>query len=308
MPRAEYLLANIWNRVQGGRLQTEAVLEDALAAALEALGVWEKLHQHLGLSPEIPSNSPKVSTQETVEEGRTDITLRWSNAYSLNLELKIDDPPGKDQIERYLRSGVDVLAIARLPSHIDVQEVNGRKYRGVVTWSQFRKLEWIEAPLEWRQLLHLLDVTGVVMKKVDRTELEGIIRSWDTWDTLQEWSRKGMEAVLEVLHEADLNWVYKEKKRQRVRVDMTHQRIVWWMWHPPWQDDSLAIYSGLFMGRPKEAKNDPVLEPGFPDLMLAFHVDPDSARKELPKRPRIAESSKTLGGADNRSSAARAPA
>lgn len=117
MHRAEHLLAKLWNRVQGGMLQKEGVLEDALAAALEAPGVWEKLHGHLKLPSEIPSVLPRVSTQEIVEEGRTDITLRWSNGYSLVLELKIDDPPGKDQIVRYLRSDSDVIAIARLPGH-----------------------------------------------------------------------------------------------------------------------------------------------------------------------------------------------
>lgn len=70
MPRSDRILANIWNRVEGGRLQTEGVLEDALAATLEAPGVWNNLHRHLELSSDVPHESPEVSTQEAIEEGR----------------------------------------------------------------------------------------------------------------------------------------------------------------------------------------------------------------------------------------------
>ncbi len=281
MHRAEYLLAKIWNRVQGGIQQKEGVLEDALAAALEAPGVWERLHRHLQLSNDVPSTLPIVSTQDVVEEGRTDICLRWPNEYRLTLELKIDNQPEKHQVERYQRSGSDVIAIARLPGYIDAPEINGRKFFGSFTWSYLRKLDWDNSPLVWRQLLRLLDATEVIVKNVDRAELEGIVGSWDTWDTLQEWSQNGMEAVHGVLQIAGMNWVYKEKKRQRVRVDMTHQRLVWWMWTPPWNDDCLALYAGFFMGRNKEGEQDPVLERGLPDLMLAFHIDPNSPRGKL---------------------------
>jgi hypothetical protein len=202
----------MWNRIEGGRLPTEAVLEEAFAAALETSGVWEKLHQHLGLSPDIPSTSPdEVSTQEVVEEGRTDITLRWSNGYALNLELKAGDPPTKDQIERYLRSGLNVLAIARLPEHKGVPAVGACKYFGLITWSRLRNLEWSEAPLEWRQFLHLLDATGVVVKNVDYVELEGIVRSWDTWDKLEAWSRQGAAAVEEQFRNKKLPWASRSK-------------------------------------------------------------------------------------------------
>lgn len=284
MPRAEELVATSWKRALHGNLQKEGFLEDALAAALEAPGVWERLHAHLKLSNDVPSTLPVVSTQDVVEEGRTDICLRWPSGYRLTLELKIDNQPGKEQVERYQRSGSDVITVARLPGHIDAPESNGHKFFGSFTWSYLRKLDWANAPLEWRQFLRLLDATEVVVKNVDRAELEGIVGSWDTWDTLQEWSQKGMEAVHLVLQNAGLDWVYKEKKRQRVRVDMTHQRLVWWMWPPPWNDDSLAIYAGFFMGRNKEGEQDPVLERGLPDLMLAFHIDPNSPRGKLMRK------------------------
>lgn len=278
MHRAEYILAKTWNRVQGGILQKEGVLEDALAAALEAPGVWEKLHLHLKLPSEIPSDLPRVSTQEIVEEGRTDITLRWSTGHALNLELKIGDSPGKDQIERYLRSGVDVLAIARLPGHIEAHRINGRIYWGLVTWSHLRNLEWNDAPLEWRQFVHLLDAMGVVVKKVEYIELEGLVRSWNTRDKLEDWSRKGAAVVEELFQKSDLPWASRSKKGERMNVDASHERLVWWISHQPWQDDALAIYAGFFVGRIREGKPDPVLECSLPDLMLSFHVNPEAPR------------------------------
>lgn len=278
MHRAEYLLAKIWNRVQGGIQQKEGVLEDALAAALEAHGVWEKLHAHLRLSNDIPNDFPNVSTQEVVEEGRTDITLRWSNGYSLVLELKIGDSPGKDQIARYLRSDSDVIAIARLPGHKAVHELDGRKHLGVFTWSNLRQLDWENAPLEWRQLLRLLDATGVVVGKVNTTELEGIVQSWNAWDKLEVWSQKGMLAVQQLLEKEQLPWAWKDKAGQRVKVDSSYERLVWWISHQPWQDDSLAIYAGFFVGRVRNAKLDAVLNGNLPDLMLSFHVNPESPR------------------------------
>jgi len=278
MLRAEELVAKIWNRVQSGILQREGVLEDALAAALETPGVWERLHRHLNLSNDVPSTLPIVSTQDVVEEGRTDITLRWPNEYSLNLELKVDDPPGKGQIERYLRSGSDVIAIARLPGHRAVQELDGRRHLGVVTWSHLRNLEWNDAPLEWRQFLHLLDAMGVVVKKVEYTELEGLVRSWTTRDKLEDWSKRGMLAVQQLIEKEKLPWACKDKAGQRVKVDASHQRLVWWISHLPWQDDALAIYAGFFVGRVREGKPDPVLEGNLPDLMLSFHLNPESPR------------------------------
>lgn len=278
MHRAEFLLAKIWKRVQGGIQQKEAVLEDALAAALESLGVWEKLHGHLKLPSEIPSVLPRVSTQEIVEEGRTDITLRWPNEYSLVLELKIGDSPAKDQIARYLRSDSDVIAISRLPGHSYVQEDNGRRHLGVFTWSNLRQLDWENAPLEWRQFLHLLDAMGVVVKKVEYAELQGIVQSWNAWDKLEAWSQKGMLAVQQLIEKEKLPWVYKDKERQRVKVDSSYERLVWWISHQPWQDDALAIYAGFFVGRVRQGKPDQVLHDGLPDLMLSFHVNPESPR------------------------------
>ena len=207
--------------------------------------------------------------------------MRWANEYSLNLELKVGDAPGKDQIERYLRSGIDVLAIARLPERIDVQAINGRKFLGLVTWSQLRNLQWPEAPLVWCQFLHLLDVMGVVVKKVEYTELQGIVQSWNAWDILEAWSKKGMVAVQQLIEKEKLPWAYKDKDGQRVKVDSSYERLVWWISHQPWQDDALAIYAGFFVGRLRDAKPDPVLHDSLPDLMLSFHVNPESPRGKL---------------------------
>jgi len=214
--------------------------------------------------------------------------LRWSNEYALNLELKAGDPPGKEQIERYLRSGIDVLAIARLPGHANVEPIKERKYLGVETWSHIRNLEWTEAPLEWRQFLHLLDATGVVVKNVDCVELEGIVRSWNAWDKLEAWSRQGAAAVEELFKTKDLPWASRSRKGERMSVDTSHERIVWWISHVPWQDDALAIYSGLFVGRVRDAKPDRVTDSSLPDLMLAFHVNPASERgKRIRSDPKL---------------------
>lgn len=272
--RAERLLARSWERAHYQLLPKEGFLEDALAAALEAPLVWERLVAHLGWTDRVPAGAPSLTTQDRVTEGRTDITLSWPSGYRIAIELKTDEPPSARQIEAYLRSGLDVIAIAKLPARIEVTDVPERHFFGVVTWSRIRELDWNDAPLELRQLHRLLDATKVVMPKISQAALEGLVLSWNTWDALQKWARKGMEAANAVIKQGGLQCVDKQRPRERVSVDMTHERLVWWMWPPPWQDDYLAIYAGFYMGRPLV----PVTQPHLPDLMLALHVNPTSRR------------------------------
>ena len=274
MDRKERLLARGWERARRRVLQTEGFLEDALAAALEVPEFWRRFVELVGLTDVLPAGQPRASTQDSVDEGRTDVTLGWPGGYQLALELKTTEPPAPRQIEGYLRSGLDVLAIAKLSARISVDSPRGRRFFGVVTWTRIRGLDWAGAPLEVRQMHRLLDAAEVVMPEITQSALEGIVASWDTWDALQAWSRKGLEAAQAVLDDGGFKCVMQEKARQRVRVDVTHQRLVWWMWPRPWQDDSLAVYAGLFMGR----ADDPVTHPGLPDLILALHVDPASER------------------------------
>ncbi len=274
MQRSDHLLARSWKRASRTVLQTEGFLEDALAAALEAPEFWQRLIAHVGLTEQLPAGQPRVSTQDSVDEGRTDIILEWPSGYRLALELKTLDPPAPGQIERYLRSGLDVIAIAKLPASIKVNASPERRFFGVVTWTRIREIDWAGAPLEVRQLHQLLDITEVVMANVTKSALEGMLASWNTWDALQAWSRKGTEAVQVVLSQGGFKCVQQDKARQHVKVDMTHGRLAWWMWPPPWNEDSLAIYTGLFMGRP----NVPVTHSNLPDMMIALHVNPESPR------------------------------
>jgi hypothetical protein len=274
MTLAETILARAWRRAQSRNLQKEGFLEDGLAAALEAPGVWERLVAHLGWSGIVSSVQPEVTSQDCFEEGRTDILLTWENGYRLALELKVNEPPSQRQIKLYLQSGVDVVAISRNSASIEVEEPTGRRFLGVVPWSRIRELTWEGAPLPLTQLHHLLDVTEVAMPRITEQALTGLLASWNIWNALESWSFKGMEAVQTTLKKGEFICAFQGKKGEHVKVDVTHQRLVWWIFPLPWRSDALAVYGGLFMGRP----GDPVSASGFPDLHLALHVQPDSHR------------------------------
>ena len=66
-------LFRIYRAAQPARQQGEAFLEHALAAALSEPGVWRRVAEHTGFAA--PPADPKVTTQDVVENGRTDITL-----------------------------------------------------------------------------------------------------------------------------------------------------------------------------------------------------------------------------------------
>lgn len=274
MTLTEKILARAWRRAQSRKLEKEGFLEDALAAALEAPGVWNRLVAHLGWSDIVSSIQPEITSQDWLEEGRTDILLTWEDGYKLALELKVNSLPPRNQIEQYLKSGVDVAAISRASASIDVEVPAGRRFLGVVPWSRIRELDWGEAPLPLIQLHYLLDVTEVAMPRITEQALTGILASWNIWNALESWSWKGMEAVQRALEKGNFNCVFQGKKGDHVKVDATHQRLVWWIFPRPWSSDAFAVYGGLFMGRP----GDPVSVEGFPDLLLALHVQPDSPR------------------------------
>lgn len=275
MDRREWLLARSWERARQKVLPTEGFLEDALASALEHPEFWRRFSLEMGWDGHVPPEQPEISTQETLEEGRADITLEWPNGYRLAVELKAGEPPVPAQIERYLRSGLDVLAIAKFPASIKVEAPKPRRFFGVTTWARIRRIDWEDAPLEVQQLHRLLDTTDVVMSQLTRIALEGILTSWDTWKPLTAWSKKGLDAVQRIVSDGGFKCVQQDRARQHVKLDDDHHRLAWWTWPSPWSnDDYFGIYAGLYIGWP----DDPVLNPGMPDLVVALHLKPDSVR------------------------------
>ena len=106
---ARMSLANVWKATRGEHEQPESCLEIALAAALECPPVLRRVAEAAGWT--LPHGPYVVSTQDVVTEGRTDITLSWPG-YRLVLELKLDEPPVAEQVEKYLIEGADVVAIS----------------------------------------------------------------------------------------------------------------------------------------------------------------------------------------------------
>jgi hypothetical protein len=274
MDRRARLLARSWERARQRVLQTEGFLEDALASALEVPEFWQRFAREMACDGHVPPEQPEVSTQETVDEGRADIILEWPSGYRLAVELKVGEPPSPAQIERYLRSGLDVLAIAKFPASIDVETPGQRRFFGLRTWSQVHDIDWEDAPLEVQQLHRLLETTDVVMTKVTRSALEGIHASWDTWAPMAAWCKKGIDAIQRIVSDGGFKCVQQDRARQHVKIDEEHHRLAWWTWPSPWCDDYFGIYAGLYVGWP----DDPVLNPGLPDLVVALHGKPDSPR------------------------------
>ena len=274
MDRRIWLLARSWKRAQQRVLQTEGFLEDALASALELPEFWRRFAVEAGCSDHVPPEQPEVTTQETVDEGRTDIIVQWPSGYRLAIELKAGQPPSPDQIERYLRSGLNVLAIAKFPASLKVEAPEHRRFFGVMTWARIRQIDWDGAPLEVQQLHGLLETTDVIMPTITRPALEGFLASWDLWGPMTTWSKKGLDVVQRIVTEGGFKCVQQDRARQHVKPDQDHHRLAWWTWPSPWSDDYFGIYAGLYVGWP----DDPVLESGVPDIVVALHLKPDAPR------------------------------
>ena len=274
--RAAQIVAEVWRLSRGGRARDEAVLVAALAAVLEQPEVWPRLVQHLGWKA-FPHMTPRVSTQDRVPDGRTDITLTWPTGRRLVLELKVWGPPGPEQIKTYLEAGVDVAAVAAIYASVAVEEAPGSRFLGVVTWRQIRALAeaWPDAPLALHQLAALLDTMGVAMPKLGLNALQGVVASWDAWSALEEWIHKATEGVEQTLTKAGLPCVRKDEPRHQVKVDdqQQHRRLVGWTWPPRWRaEEQFGFYVGLRMGSPEV----PLQVEGVPDLILSLHVNPAS--------------------------------
>lgn len=270
--RAEKLIAALWRRATREIRQPEGFLEDALAAILEEPAIWAHLVDHLGWGNIVPRDPPRVSTQDIVADGRTDICLSWSDAPPLVLELKVTDAPRAAQVNTYLATGVRVAAIATYPALLRVTPEYSDRFLGVITWRRIRNLDWPGAPLVLRQLHHLLDHMEVAVPQLTLPALTGMVASASAWDTLDEWSYRSIRAVREVFAQAGMPCEQKDTPKGKVRIEYAHQRYAYWLWPPPWRTDAFSFVAGLFLGRPLET----LCIDGVPDLMLTIHVQPES--------------------------------
>lgn len=274
------LLADLFRLYRDAKPQQErgeAFLEHALAAALCEAGVWSHVAAHAGF--DAPIDDPRVTTQDGVEDGRTDISLHWSGRPGIVLELKRNGPPTPDQVQRYIDAGKHVVVVARLPARYGrgFDESRGR-YLGCVTWGQLRALDWQQSPRPWRQFLSLVDEMGAAMNRVSLAQLTSVLTSWPAWDILEQWSVLAAESAAEAISDSKLTWVTKETKKTKTFYGW--QYYARWLWAKPWRGNGISptALCGFFVGRPPQS---PVLVEGAPDVVLLLRANPegDVARK-----------------------------
>jgi hypothetical protein len=293
---AERALTSVWRSVSAAHYQTEACLEAALVSALEAPEVLQRLATHLGWC--IPSEPPTITTQDKLHDGRSDVTLTWKgqDAKRLILELKVDGPPERRQIKKYLSRHADVAAIARFWRPTQIAARGPGKFLGVFTWRQIRELPWDDSlrPLPLRQLFHLLDATGVIMPNITLAGLTGLVSSWTVRDRIRDWARQAAEPIASEFAVAGLDWVFREGAKGPVKIDKRSGRYAVALRPSQARSDSLFVFAGMFVGCDEGHDGERVLVEGVPDLFFALHVDPgkemgeqlanDSALKEAAKR------------------------
>ncbi len=261
--RADHLLARAWARA---RVLPEAALEDALAAALESTDAWPRMVQHFRWP--LPRDRPTVTTQDRVQEGRSDIRLSFPSGERVVLELKAGPAPELKQVRKY-EEGARVIGIAKTP-----RVYPSPKLLGSITWADLKHLPWSDAPLEWRQLLRLADTLGVTVPPIDVSALTGLYASFEAQDTFTSWSQEAAELVAQALTGGGAQFVTREKKRGRRYDERGHRRQVSWAWPKPWHQHPWAgVYTGLYFGHPHA----PVLAQGLPDLVLCWQCRPGEA-------------------------------
>ncbi|MEO7328611.1 MAG: hypothetical protein ABI193_08540 [Minicystis sp.] len=268
MSRSAHLAARHYRRASTKTIQTEGFLEDALAAALEDPEVWPRL-QKLGGWTDLPEEAPSnVDTQETLPEGRADITLRWPNGASLVIELKAWDAlPTLDTLERYAAPGHRVTVIA---PHTTIYPA---KVLPMLTWARLHALSWPGAPLVWEQLRHLIEATGVAVSKLDMPAIMGLVPTWSARAVLEDWTRPAVAAVGVKLTQAGWPCVIKEGAKGE-RPEEANGRFGLWAWPKPWTgEECFGVFCGVYVGKDNRA----VLVPGVPDLRLMVHVNPKHA-------------------------------
>lgn len=268
MSRSAHLVGKLWNRSKSLRSQPEGFLEDALAAVMEAPGVWQAIRSSFDWP--MPDETPKVSTQDHVEGGISDIRLSWETGQQLVIELKVWNPPSESQLQQYSDENVYLAAFAAFPASYALP-----RCFGAITWGRLTQVEMINTPLEWRQLVGLIHQMGVAVPRLELPALSGLIPTWGAWQALEKWIRPAAESLAASSTAAGLPCVCTEKQKGSQKLDESNGRFAAWVWPPPWRN-GLGFFVGMFIGR----DGDPVLVPGLPDLVLAFHLDPASREAE----------------------------
>ena len=265
--RADHVLAQAWNRSRTVQTQPEGFLEDSLGAALEATDAWSRLAAHFRWS--VPTGPFTVSSQDRVDEGRSDLRLRFADGNQVVLELKAGPAPSDAQLHQYVETGTQIIGLARTP----------RRYAhpalvGTTTWADLVAMPWPDPPLPWRQFVHLAHALGVAMPPVDVSALMGLQASFDAQSTVFDWAREGSDLVAKRLSGGGVRWVVKQGSRGRRFIERQYRRQVAWVWPVPWKDHPYAgVLVGLYMGHPSL----PVLVQGLPDLRMCWHAKPGEA-------------------------------
>jgi nucleoside phosphorylase len=271
---ADKVLAALFRLYGEGKPQQErgeAFLEHALAAALSEPGVWGRVAEHAGFNA--PREDPRVTTQDRVDDGRTDVSLHWPGQVDVVLELKQRDPPSPEQVSRYLAACKHVAVIARSPARYN-RGFNGTpgRYLGCVTWGHLRALDWKSTPRAWRQLQWLIDEMGVAMSRVSLAQLSGVMSSWSAWHVMEEWAIAGAEAARNKFSTDNLTWVTKDTKKGKTYDRWQHYSR--WLWARPWRGNGMSptALCGFFAGRVPHAL--PLVD-GSPDLVLVLRANPE---------------------------------
>ncbi len=253
---------------------SEAFLEVGLAAALENIEVWEhfveKTRWALKSGWEHVRTPPVISTQDWASQGRTDIRLLWPGQVPIVLELKVHEPPSREQIERYLPEA-HVAAVARISAPVRNLRVGTHEWLGVLSWQFFRELDWSGAPVVLHQLHQLIDDMGVAMPRINLYGLSGILASWDAWNMFDTWSLQGAHVVADQCQKDGLH--LRSRDRRQPSIKFGHQRYAYYLWASPWQPTlELGAFVGLFAGR-GDAR--PVIAE-LPDICFSMQSKPGS--------------------------------
>ncbi|MDP3216964.1 MAG: hypothetical protein Q8S73_22830 [Deltaproteobacteria bacterium] len=250
--------------------QHELILENALAAAIEAPGVWARLSRAFGWSDRAPASDPRVTTQDLVSGGRTDLRLRWDGAPDLVIELKVAGPPTAEQIEAYFDDHSDVASIAAFSRALEVRAPPGRRFLGIATWRDVVGARWTDAPLEFRQLCGLIEAMEVLVPRFTPSGLTGLVEGWAVRDPL-------VSCAFEAINAARSKFAHEGLKLERGgKIDerVAYRRFVYWAYLPSaWAaSGTTGFYTGLSLGRPALG----LLAAGVPDMVFCLYVQPGS--------------------------------